>query len=146
MVVLARGHSIAKWRKVSNTYQFSYRRVFSLLRLCLLAVRHVVHLVDDTDDYFRYFACYENAKRNNLQNQIILHIRPPCSVNLKFLTSFFKIGSFCACSIFVIVKRGTFIPEKRALSFLEMGTFSHFEKSAEHLPACVRPRFRGRCE
>ena len=59
MDVLARGHSIAKWQKVSNTAQFSYRRVFFLLRLRLLAVRHVVHLVDETDDYFRYFACYE---------------------------------------------------------------------------------------
>ena len=74
MVVLARGHSIAKLRKVSNTSQFSYRRVFSLLRLRLLAVHHVVHLVDKTDDYFRSFACYEYAKRNNLQNQITLHL------------------------------------------------------------------------
>ena len=61
MVVLARGRSIAKWRKVSNTSQFSYRRVFSLLHLRLLTVRHVLHLVDETDDYFRYFACYEYA-------------------------------------------------------------------------------------
>ena len=75
MVVLARGHSIAKWRKVSNTTQFSYRCVFSLLRL--LAVRHVVHLVNETDDDFRYFACYEYAKQNNLQNQITLHLTPP---------------------------------------------------------------------
>ena len=81
MVVLARGHSIAKWRKVSNTAQFSYRRVFSLLRLRLLAVHHVVHLVDETDDYFRYFACYEYAKRKNLQNQITLHLTSPCLIN-----------------------------------------------------------------
>ena len=90
MFVLARGHSIAKWRKVSNTTQFSYRRVFSLLRLRLVAVRHVVHLVDETDDYFRYFVCYQYAKRNNLQNQITLHLTPACSINLKFLTSFFQ--------------------------------------------------------
>ena len=90
MFVLARGHSIAKWRKVSNMAQFSYRRVFSLLRLRLLAVHHVVHLVDETDDYFRYFVCYQYAKRNNLQNQITLHLTPPCSINLKFLTSFFQ--------------------------------------------------------
>ena len=38
-----------------------------------MAVRHVVHLVDETDDYFRYFACYEYAKRNDFQNQITLH-------------------------------------------------------------------------
>ena len=94
MVVLARGHSIAKWRKVSNTSHFSYRHVFSLLCLRLLAVHLVVHLVNETDDYFRYFACYEYAKRNNLQNTITLHLTPPCSINLKFLTSFFKIGSF----------------------------------------------------
>ena len=62
-----------------------YRRVFSLLRLCLLAVHHVDHLVDETDDCFRYFACYEYAKRNNLQNQITLHLTPPYSINLKFL-------------------------------------------------------------
>ena len=74
MVVLARGHSIAKWRKVSNTSQFSYRRVFPLFR-------HVVHLVDETDDYFRYFACYEYAKRKNLQNQITLHLTSPCLIN-----------------------------------------------------------------
>ena len=55
MVVLARGHSTAKWRKVSNTSQFSYHRVFSLLRLRLLAVHHVVHLVDEIDDYFAMF-------------------------------------------------------------------------------------------
>ena len=61
MVVLARGHSTAKWRKVSNTSQFSYRRVFSLLRRRLLAVHHVVHLVDEIDDYFRYFTWYEYA-------------------------------------------------------------------------------------
>ena len=32
-----------------------------------------------------YFACYEYAKRNNLQNQITLHLTPPYSINLKFL-------------------------------------------------------------
>ena len=52
----------------------SYRRVFSLLRLPLLAVCHVVHLVDESDDYFSYFACYGYAKRNNLQNQMTLHL------------------------------------------------------------------------
>ena len=87
---MARGHTIAKWQKVSNTAQFSYRRIFSLLRLRLLAVHHVVHLVDETDDYLRYFACYEYTKRNNLQNQITLHLTPPCAINLKFLTSFFQ--------------------------------------------------------
>ena len=100
MVVLARGHSIAKWRKVSNTSQFSYRRdVFSLLRLRLLVVRHVVHLVDETDDYFRYFACYEYAKRNNLQNQITLHLTPPCSINLKnkFFQVFLRMLGICDC-------------------------------------------------
>ena len=71
MVVLARGDSIAKWREVSNTAQFSYRRVFSLLRLRLLAVHYVVYLVDETDDYFRYFACY----MNNMQSEIIYKTR-----------------------------------------------------------------------
>ena len=114
MVVLARGHSIAKWRKASNTAQFTYRHVFSLLRLRLLAVHYVVHLVDETDDYFRYFVCYEYAKRNNLQNQITLHLKPPCSINLKFFTSFFKIGLFCACSfVFVIVCLQDYIKSKR---------------------------------
>ena len=88
MVVLAHRHSIAKWRKASNMAQFIYRRVFSLLRLRLLSVHYVVHLVDDTDDYIRYFACYEYARRNNLQIRITLPLTPPCSINLKFLKFF----------------------------------------------------------
>ena len=99
----APNHLPSKMAESEQHRSVLYRRVFSLLRLCLLAVHHVDHLVDETDDCFRYFACYEYAKRNNLQNQITLHLTPPCSINLKFLTSFFKIGSFCACSVFVIV-------------------------------------------
>ena len=84
----------AHYRKMAESEQhvsvLLLRRVFSLLRLRLLAVHHVVHLVDETDDYFCYFACYEYAKRNSLQNQITLHLTPPCLINLKFLTSFFQ--------------------------------------------------------
>ena len=43
----------------------------SLLRLRLLAVHYVVYLVDETDDYFRYFACY----MNNMQSEIIYKTR-----------------------------------------------------------------------
>ena len=61
----------AQYRKMAESEQ----HVSVLLPPCIsptspspLAVHHVVYLVDETDDYFRYFACYEYAKRNKLQN------------------------------------------------------------------------------